>query len=124
LIKKNDSQMMFELPAIGVDRVPEVLRAGLEDNWRNFIVAAEEAGVAPPLNSDLLNVLCKVWACSEFVAKACVRDPAMWADLVHSGDLMADYYPQRYLRELHASLADTKAVPGAISPLVLTGMRY
>ena len=107
-MKKNDSQMMFELPAIGVDSVPEVLRAGLEDSWHNFVVTAKEAGVAPPLNRDLLNVLCKVWACSEFVARACVRNPEMWAGLVRSGDLMADYHPQRYLRELRASLADIK----------------
>ena len=41
----------------------------------------------------LLGELCRVWACSEFVAQRCVSRPALLLDLIASGDLQRRYHP-------------------------------
>ena len=67
--------------------LPEPLRAPVRDHWDGFL--ANPAGF--PWDSeagrDCLQVLPKVWACSEFVARSCLLHPQMLTDLVDSGDL-------------------------------------
>lgn len=76
--------------------VPELLRATVQGQWQSFVSNARDAGIAMGDNAEFLAVLARVWASSDFVAKACVRYPAMLVELLQSGDLMNSYAPQRY----------------------------
>ncbi|MBI3772499.1 MAG: bifunctional [glutamate--ammonia ligase]-adenylyl-L-tyrosine phosphorylase/[glutamate--ammonia-ligase] adenylyltransferase [Gammaproteobacteria bacterium] len=97
------------MPSQAVARLAPELRAPLELSWEHYCEAAAAAERVSPANPDLLAVLCKVWACSEFVAKSCIHVPEMWIDLVRSGDLMIEYaatdHEQR-LRALTAAVTD------------------
>ena len=81
----NECEM--SLPELGLTELPVELRQHVEGLWQDFCDA--DAKVAETLSSDtdLLLSLSKVWACSEFVARACVRYPAMLAGLVSDGQL-------------------------------------
>jgi len=50
--------------------------------------------------------LAKVFACSEYIARRCIRQPAVLADMVSSGDLLADYQPEDYTRRLTTALTN------------------
>ncbi|MGA7800770.1 MAG: bifunctional [glutamate--ammonia ligase]-adenylyl-L-tyrosine phosphorylase/[glutamate--ammonia-ligase] adenylyltransferase, partial [Gammaproteobacteria bacterium] len=77
--------------AAALARLPEPLRAGVERHWEAFVRAATEAGARVPSHADFLVALCRVWAASDFVARACVRSPGLLEELLASGDLLADY---------------------------------
>jgi glutamate-ammonia-ligase adenylyltransferase len=47
----------------------------------------------------------RVFACSEFVAHSCTRDPALLCDLVSSDDLRASYAPETIAQRVAAALA-------------------
>ena len=68
--------------------LPEPLRAGVEQHWNAFLEACERDSVPPPTHPELLRVLCRVWAGSDYVAGACRREPALLAGLLESGDLL------------------------------------
>ncbi|MBI5462361.1 MAG: bifunctional [glutamate--ammonia ligase]-adenylyl-L-tyrosine phosphorylase/[glutamate--ammonia-ligase] adenylyltransferase [Gammaproteobacteria bacterium] len=71
--------------------VPADLQAGVAAHWEAYGAAAVEAGLAPPAQADFLGVLGRVWAGSDFVARACVHEPGVLDDLLTSGDLLGDY---------------------------------
>jgi len=50
--------------------------------------------------------LAKVFACSEYIARRCIRQPAVLADMVSSGDLLADYQPEDYTKRLTTALTN------------------
>ncbi|MGD8710431.1 MAG: hypothetical protein PVF40_08595, partial [Ectothiorhodospiraceae bacterium] len=66
--------------------VPEKLRDSV-------VTALERLPPDPglPEDEDLLGSLARVFACSEFVGHACVRQPGLLADLADSGDLRNSY---------------------------------
>lgn len=76
----------------------------VERGWVRFEAAAGEAGVAPPAHPEVLAVLRRVWAASEFVAESCIREPALLADLLASGDLNRPYPAGAHARRLAAAL--------------------
>ncbi len=88
-----------------LDRLPQALRAGIARYWEAFGTAAQAAGVQPPADA-LLKQLVRVWACSEFVARACIREPALLADLAADGDLATNYAPGDCTARLDRLLAD------------------
>ncbi len=91
-MSRNDrSTVAADALAEPLARLPEPLRAGVERHWEAFCRAAVEADVRIPVHPDFLTVLCRVWATSDFVARSCVRSPELLADLLASGDLLADY---------------------------------
>jgi len=87
-----------------LEALPVPLRAHVERVWQAYLDAARAAGVKPICNAELLTVLYRVWAYSDFVADTCVTHPALFAELLHSGDLQRDYTPAYYTRALHAVL--------------------
>lgn len=87
---------------------PEALREAALQRWSQFQDAAQAAGVAPPSHPELFAVLHRVWACSDFVAQSCIRNPSLLHDLLSSGDLLRDYRAQEYARTLEAALADVR----------------
>ncbi len=84
--------------------LPTALQGEVAVRWRDFIVAAERAGVAPP--TDGLEQLARVWACSDFVARACAHTPALLHELLDSGDLQRPYKPGDHAARLAVALQD------------------
>ena len=50
----------------------------------------------------VLSALPRVFACSDYIARRCVRQPALLDELVTSGDLLLDYQLQDYTDRLTA----------------------
>ena len=78
---------------------PESSPAALAGDLRRLAEARLQAymdqcrafDLTPPSRAALPGDATRVWACSEFVANACIRDPAMLLDLLDRGDLTASY---------------------------------
>ncbi|KAB7627320.1 bifunctional [glutamate--ammonia ligase]-adenylyl-L-tyrosine phosphorylase/[glutamate--ammonia-ligase] adenylyltransferase [Alkalilimnicola sp. S0819] len=79
--------------------LPDALREQVAGWWADF--HAEQTLPAAPAVGESLP---RVWACSEFVARACLRQPGLLAELSDSGDLGlvygADAYRDRLARLL------------------------
>ena len=73
--------------------VPEALRASAQAQYDHYREAALAAGLRPVEQVDFVAAMRRVCAASEFVAEACARHPELLAELLASGDLLADYAP-------------------------------
>lgn len=81
------STPFHELPAAALADVPSQLQPPVQRAWERFVANAPELA-SQFLNSEKpLTELARVWACSEFVAAACVREPPMLASLLMDGEL-------------------------------------
>jgi glutamate-ammonia-ligase adenylyltransferase len=85
--------------------VPAALQAAVAAHWEHYEAAAAEVELTPPTQVDFLAVLGRVWAGSDFVANAIVRDPALLDDLLTSGDLLGDYTPGEMQAKAQTALA-------------------
>ena len=74
------------------NQLPSRLAEEVDLQWQRLLSQAESEALALPEDRRWLATLPKVWACSRFVARQCVRQPLMISDLVRSGDLFS---PQR-----------------------------
>ncbi len=92
------------LPETALVGLPVDLRQHVEGLWQDFCVADAVAAGLLAQDEALLQSLCKVWACSEFVARACVRYPGMLSGLVRGGYLQADSEEARCRLRLDALL--------------------
>ncbi|MDG4556575.1 MAG: bifunctional [glutamate--ammonia ligase]-adenylyl-L-tyrosine phosphorylase/[glutamate--ammonia-ligase] adenylyltransferase [Candidatus Contendobacter sp.] len=84
-------------------RLPEPLRPEVVRHWEAFATAARKADLNLPEGA-ALGQLVTVWSGSDFVARACVRDPALLVDLLDSGDLATRYAPGDYALRLERVL--------------------
>ena len=64
--------------------LPSILQELAGTRWKDFLARAEQAGVSVELTSTEHEQLLAVWACSEFVAQSCIRQPDLLAELVDS----------------------------------------
>ena len=87
-----------------LDRLPSPLRGAVAQHWEAFKTAAQGTGVNLP-KGVALEQLVTVWSGSEFIARACVREPALLVDLLDSGDLATRYAPGDYPLRLERALA-------------------
>jgi len=87
---------LLQQPALkqAVDDVPEVLRGRVEDWLEQFAgrLANAQAELSPP-SEHVLASLPRVWASSEFVVQALLRQPELFTELVGSGDLEREAAP-------------------------------
>ncbi len=61
-----------------LEPLPVVLRETVQYQWADFVTAITADGIPLPVwNDKLLSELCRAWACSEFVAQRCVRQPSL-----------------------------------------------
>ena len=88
----------------GLNRLPEPLRRELSQYRESFDAAASAAGVTLP-TGPMLAQLITVWAGSEFVARACIREPALLADLLAGDDLAVPFAPGAYAVRLDRQVA-------------------
>jgi glutamate-ammonia-ligase adenylyltransferase len=85
--------------------LPVLLRDAVQRYWSDFTAAA--LGIDfPPWDDELLTELCRVWACSDYVAQHCVRQPTLLLDLLRSGDLRRRYSPQELKQHVQTALAE------------------
>ncbi|UCB53870.1 MAG: bifunctional [glutamate--ammonia ligase]-adenylyl-L-tyrosine phosphorylase/[glutamate--ammonia-ligase] adenylyltransferase [Thiotrichales bacterium] len=72
--------------------VPESLQPTVQNYWQDWSGSGDSGRLSPNID---LSVMGKVWACSEFVARACIRRPEMLDQLAsegfESGRTPADY---------------------------------
>lgn len=99
----NDQDVDVKQVMLNVAELPDVLRPIFDLAWQDFIA---KASFSLPDDDAWLAAMCKVWACSDFVAKACIHFPEMLADLIESGDLQARYEAEKYHQHLAELLAD------------------
>ena len=84
--------------------LPDELEKVAEQWWTAFRQAAEKLPVPVPQDPELIEVLKRVWALSDFVARGCQRDPRLLQDLIASGDLMQPYPANGFTAKLTARL--------------------
>ncbi len=95
------------LVAEQLDKLPPPLRAEVERYWSDFAPALP-ALLAGAADRQWLESLPRVWAGSEFVARACLAEPGMLQDLIARGDLGRAYRAGELAARLGTELA---AVP-------------
>jgi glutamate-ammonia-ligase adenylyltransferase len=86
--------------------LPVSLRDVAEGRWRSYCQAAGAGQVRAPVSREFAVVACRVFACSEFVAGLCRRQPGVLAELLDSGDLLAESWPGVLARRTTGRLAD------------------
>ena len=84
--------------------LPEPLASAARRNLERLANAYTALGEQTPQLDQLQGDTGRVWACSEFVAQSCVRDPSMLDELISTGDLHRSYPPQRYHSSMPAAL--------------------
>jgi len=84
--------------------LPALLRPDLLRAWESFAEAVAASGHTLPQHPDFTASLLRVWAASEFVQQACVRDPALLFELLADGTLLGDYAEDEYRRRLEQTL--------------------
>lgn len=88
-----------------IKSLPPPLAEDFNNKWDTFCIAAENTNVMPPDDSDIFSALRQVFACSDFIAKTCTRDPQMLIDLIESGDLQRHYPAGEYVNKLDILLS-------------------
>lgn len=72
-------------------RLPEPLRTQVSGYWKQFSARQQQVRWDTRAGEDCLHVLPRVWGCSEFAARTCLRYPQLLAELIDSGDLLEPY---------------------------------
>ncbi len=80
-------------------RHPEALHAQVEKDWAAYLEAAQAQRIAPPRHPEAVGNIKRVWSLSDFVARNCIRHPALLQELLRSGDLLLSY-PASWFPEL------------------------
>ena len=96
----------FQLVNDNISSLPTILRDKVEQLIKTFLENAAVANIPLADYQDLLPILIKVFACSEFVAYTCTRHPEILAGLITSGDLGSVYDQQAYYLKLKSDLKD------------------
>ena len=84
-----------------LSHVPESLQPVVSNYWQDWSAACEQAGISVPVD---LPVMGRIWACSEFVARSCIRRPSMLAELVAEG-FDAGRSPEDYQQTVAQTIA-------------------
>jgi len=100
------------LPEASVAGLPLELRQLLGDQWQDFCGASDEVARLVLANDALALSLGRVWASSDFVAKACLRYPSMLQALIDASRLQSvcplGYYRQSLSRLLEKANDDNR----------------
>ncbi|MDH5369666.1 MAG: bifunctional [glutamate--ammonia ligase]-adenylyl-L-tyrosine phosphorylase/[glutamate--ammonia-ligase] adenylyltransferase, partial [Gammaproteobacteria bacterium] len=81
--------------------MPKSLQHSVEQQWLSFLETDIDVSLLP---DEVVEILPKVWACSEFVMHACVRFPKMFMELALSGDLLKSYPEEHYKKSIVINL--------------------
>ena len=92
-------------------RIPGPLIEDARNKWDQLRAAAKESRIALPDETEFVDQAYSVFALSDFIAQASIRDPQILADLVLSNDLQRKYPPLTYSERLHAILTELRNPP-------------
>ena len=84
----------------------EQLQDETEERWQSWQQAAAEREIALSLDDVLLTQLKQVWEGSDYLFQCCLREPALLADLVASGDLGHSFEPGEMASRLQGHLSE------------------
>jgi len=94
---------MSSTPEQLLSLIPESLQQTVANYWLDWSAVCEKTGLSPQAE---LSVMGKIWACSEFVARQCIRRPGMVDELVTEGleaGRSADDYQQLVAQAIAAA---------------------
>jgi len=93
--------------AHALEILPVPLRKTVQCAWIDFAATVVATDIDSPVWDDnLLSELCRVWACSEFIAQRCARQPSLLLDLLSSGNLHRRYTTDEMGQRVHIALQD------------------
>lgn len=73
-----------EVPAALLFRVPASLISLVENYWHDWQASCQQKDLDTSLN-DSMDILGRSWACSDFVARNCIRYPETFLELIEEG---------------------------------------
>lgn len=76
-----------------------------DNKWDAFCQAASDSGLTPPDDPAINAAAKQVFYFSDFVSQSCIRDPAMLADLIKSGNFQRRLGPGEYETMLDSFLS-------------------
>jgi len=85
--------------------LPQEIIEDSQSKWDAFRSAAKDANISLWDDSEFIEVLKRVFAFSNFIARSCTHNPALLAELVESGDLHRKYPTDHYTHKLKKSLS-------------------
>ncbi len=83
--------------------IPDAFHNKLNVQWERYRAAQEEAGCFP-LDTSVLNTLFHVWACSDFAAKFCIKNPAILAEMLAEDVFTRQNGIKEYTKQLQVPL--------------------
>ena len=87
-----------------IDPLPDILVQDLEGKWEAFEQSCAQHHIRLPQDPQILQILQRVFAFSDFVAENCIRHPALISDLIESGDLQRNYSQHHFSEILKTAL--------------------
>lgn len=96
----------------GLHGLPAELATVVSRHWSDFITALDDyhgdvkaESLLAGLDDQRVTELCRVWACSDFVVRNCIRYPAVLLDLLAGPDLSRIYDSEEMRYQVQRSLA-------------------
>jgi len=80
--------------------MPELFCDAAEGYWQRYLDALSESNLQAPSDQMLEHCLKKLFVCSEFARELCQREPTLFDELQHSGDLFRNYQYGEQLQAL------------------------
>jgi len=84
-----------------LSQVPAALQQTVSNYWHDWLASSDQTEDSLPVELSLLG---KIWACSDFVARTCIRRPGLLAELAVEG-----LEASRSVDDYHARVAETIA---------------
>ncbi|MCW9013587.1 MAG: bifunctional [glutamate--ammonia ligase]-adenylyl-L-tyrosine phosphorylase/[glutamate--ammonia-ligase] adenylyltransferase [Gammaproteobacteria bacterium] len=84
--------------------IPKSLHEKLSTHWENWLQACEKQNLSSDPGVDL-SLLGKIWACSDFIATSCCRNPDLWFELIQDDGLNRSMAFDDYQSALATKLA-------------------
>ncbi|MDH5710377.1 MAG: bifunctional [glutamate--ammonia ligase]-adenylyl-L-tyrosine phosphorylase/[glutamate--ammonia-ligase] adenylyltransferase [Gammaproteobacteria bacterium] len=94
---------MPSIPAELTEKLPPVLQEAVSLYWQDWCQSCETQGLTNEIPIELSDIG-RIWACSEFVARLCIRKPLLLKSLVENG-LHADLGLADYKKRVSAAIA-------------------
>jgi glutamate-ammonia-ligase adenylyltransferase len=89
---------------MALKKLPKELADGPRDRWLQFQSDHPERAADFDSHPVVANSVARVWACSEFVANACVRHPDDFPFLLGAGGVQTPWLPGAFTSALRASI--------------------
>ena len=104
LLRTTPGEDSGQASPIGTPALPGVLTPDFENQWPALTAAVAAHRVRLPDTPAFRDECRRVFGLSDFIAKACIREPALLADLLTRGDLDRPCAAHEYLPALRAQM--------------------